>query len=342
MSNRHRSSGDTVTHDAYYEITARTNAELGAELGRRFGKNMRRSIGYVRAEPHWRRKIAIAGEQIALTRRHLPRYVEEMEAYAAAAGVPLAEAWVVMCEDELDELAPEKCTTFVTNGGSLISHNEDWDADSADAVCILRKSVGDLTLLEIHYFNTPLGGSAITINSNGFVHAINTLSHTDDQVGVPRNVIARWLSETSDPDAAFRALKAIPRSAGYNHVLAGASGGVFDIECSAKHQALLRPALPFAHTNHYVCDDLAHLDAADEDDNTHPRYQSACALVKGSMTLAEAMAVGGDASKGREESIFNRYTIGRVVVDLKARLTHIWLRREAKAGWIAYPLDFMP
>jgi len=330
-----------MTHDAYYEISAATNAELGTELGRRFGKLMRRSIGDVRAEGHWRRKVAIAGEQIAVTRRHLPRYVEEMEAYAAAAGVPLAEAWVVMCEDEFDELAPEKCTTFVTNGGALVSHNEDWDADSADAVCVLRKSVGDLTLLEIHYFNTPLGGSAISISSKGFVHAINSLTHSDGRVGVPRNVIARWLSETRDPEADFRALQAIPRSAGYNHVLVGTGSRVFDIECSAERQVLLRPALPFAHTNHFICDDLTALDAADEDDSTHPRYQAACTLVKGSMTLADAMAVGGDTSKGREDSIFNRHTIARVVVDLEARLAHMWLRREAKAGWIAYPLDFM-
>lgn len=331
----------TMTHDAYYEISARTNAELGAELGRRFGKAMRRSIDYARAEGHWRRKLAIAGEQIAVTRKHLPRYVEEMEAYAEAAGVPLAQSWVVMCEDELDTLAPEKCTTFVTNGGLLVSHNEDWDADSADAVCILRKSIGDLTLLEIHYFNTPLGGSAITISSRGFVHAINSLHHSDGQVGVPRNVVARWLSETRDPEADFRALRAIPRSAGYNHVLVGRGGRVLDIECSAQRQVLLRPRLPFVHTNHFITDDLAALEAAEEDDSTHPRYRSACSMVKGSMTLEDAMAVGGDTSKGREASVFNRHTIARAVVDLEARLAHIWLRREAKAGWIAYPLDFM-
>jgi hypothetical protein len=53
------------------------------------------------------------------------------------------------------------------------------------------------------------------------------------------------------------------------------------------------------------------------------------------------MAAGGDTSKGRENSIFNRHTIARVVVDIEARVAHIWLRREAKAGWIAYSLDFM-
>lgn len=330
-----------MAHDAYHVIQAKDGADLGAQLGRRFGASMRTSIAEAREDARWRAKVAIARRQIAITGQHFPQYVEEMEAYAAAGGVALADAWVVMCEDELDELATEKCTTFVTNGGSLISHNEDWDEDAADAICILRKTVGDLTTLEIHYFNTPLGGSAISINSRGYVQAINSLHHADGQVGVPRNVIARWLSETGDPEADFRKLRGLPRSAGYNHVLVGTGGRIFDIECSAERQAMWRPAPPFAHTNHFLSEELTEFEVADSGDSTFRRYRSACALVEETMTVERAVAVNGDTSQGRRNSLFNRNTIARVVVDLDARQAHVWLRRETRVGWVAYPLDFI-
>jgi hypothetical protein len=328
-----------MRHTCYHEVEAGSPAELGAKLGRLFGGLMRESVAEARAQRGWRRKLAIAGEQIAVTRRHFPQYLDELDAYARAAGLPLDHVWVVMCEDELDEMAAEKCTTVVTNGGRLVSHNEDWDEDSAEAICVLRKTLAGRTTLELHYTNTPLGGSALSVNAHGVVQAINSLSHTDGQIGVPRNVIARWLSDTRDPESDFRRLCELPRSAGYNHVLVG-GGEVLDIECSATRQVMFRPRLPCAHTNHFLSSHLAGLEAA-EGESTYRRYRSACALLKGSMTLAEMFTLNGDTANGKRASIMNRNTIGKVVVDLDARMAHIWLQREAEAGWVAYPLDFM-
>jgi hypothetical protein len=330
-----------MTHRAYQTVDAKNAADLGTQLGRLNGEHMRESIAYVRREPNWNRKLAIAKQQIAVTQQHLPQYVTELEAYAGAAGLSLADVWVVMCEDELDEMAAEKCTTFVTNGGNLVSHNEDWDEDSEEEIGVLRKTIGGLTTLEIHYFNTPLGGSAISINSHGYVQAINSLHHSDGRIGIPRNVIARWLSETADPEQSFAKLRTLPRSAGYNHLLVGTGGRVFDIECTAERQVMWRPDLPFSHANHYLSGELSDLEQADDGDTTFRRYKSACALVKGSMSLAEATAVNGNTAHGREFSIFNSNTIARVVADLDQRVAHIWLRREARSGWIAYPLDFI-
>lgn len=330
-----------MTHRAFQTVEAKDAADLGAQLGRLNGEHMRESIAYVRRESNWARKLAIAKQQISVTEKHLPQYVTELDAYAKAAGLSLADIWVVMCEDELDEMAAEKCTTFVTNAGNLVSHNEDWDEDSDEEIGVLRKTVGDLTTLEIHYFNTPLGGSAISINAHGYVQAINSLHHTDGRIGIPRNVIGRWLSETADPEQDFGRLRTLPRSAGYNHLLVGPAGRVFNIECTAEREVMWQPELPFSHANHYLSKDLRSLDAADDDDTTFKRHKSACALVKGSMSFADVTAVNGNTAHGREYSILNCNTIARVVVDLDKRVANIWLRREARAGWIAYPLDFI-
>ena len=100
-----------MTHRAYQTVEAKDAADLGAQLGRLNGAHMRESIAYVRREANWGRKLAIAKQQIAVTEKHLPQYVVELDAYAKAAGLSLADIWVVMCEDELDEMAAEKCTT---------------------------------------------------------------------------------------------------------------------------------------------------------------------------------------------------------------------------------------
>ena len=59
-------------------------------------------------------------------------------------------------------------------------------------------------MLEIYYYAVPLGGSALSVNANGFVPAMNSLDHTDRQTGVPKNVIEPLaVEETCDARADF-------------------------------------------------------------------------------------------------------------------------------------------
>ena len=65
--------------------------------------------------------------------------MEELKGYAKGAGVLIDDLWVLSLEDELSEA--DKCTTIITNNGKLIAHNEDWDTNSKDTICVLKKSV---------------------------------------------------------------------------------------------------------------------------------------------------------------------------------------------------------
>lgn len=330
-----------MPHACYAEVEAASHRELGEALGRKFGAIAREGVDYVRGEGGWKRKVAAAKDLLDRTRAVFPHYVEELEAYAAAAGVPVLHLWVLMVEDDLGPEHTDKCTTVVTNGGKLVSHNEDWDSDAQDAICVLKKALRGLTTLEIYYYNNVLGGTAITVNSNGYVQAINSLSPADIQPGVPRNVIARWLAETGDVEADVRKLAQMQRSSGYNHVFANTRGELFDLECSATRHVLTRPSSPYAHSNHFLCRELQQLDEGTQEDATIQRYRSACALMKDTMTLDEIVALNGDTSQGKHKSIMNARTIGKVIVDLDQRVARIWLRRERSAGWVDYPLDFV-
>lgn len=330
-----------MNHACYREVDAKTHAELGAKLGELFGDRARENVDYACRQRHWGRKVDAALPLLECAQRRFPHYVEELQAYARAARVALNDLWAVSLEDELDDSRKEKCTTVVTNGGKLMSHNEDWDEDSDEEICLLEKTCAGLTILEIYYYAVPLGGSALSINSNGYIQAINSLTHADGQVGVPKSVIGRWMSETRDVRADFAQLKGMARSSGYNHVLVHRQHGVLDIECTAARQVLLEPPLPFAHTNHLLSPELKELDNAEAGEGTFERYESACQLMKPAMTVAELAALTSDASRGRKRSINNRETIGRVVIDLESRIAKVWLRREQELGWIDYPLDFL-
>lgn len=328
-------------HENYYEVEADSHAELGRKLGYLFGET---AAEYIDWEAHdkkaWKRKKAAAAPLLEQTRAIFPQYVEELTAYAQEAELPLIDVWALCLEDELEYR--EKCTSIVTNKGNLISHNEDWDSDSEDAICVLKKTLRDTTIFELYYFAVPLGGCAFSINSHGVIQAINSLHHSDRQMGVPKCIIGRWLSETSDLQDDLKKLESIQRSSGYAHTFVSLLDGVVAMESSASRHIVFEPQLPFAHSNHYTQDALKSFERADDSYSTFDRYKSACALVRGEMSMKALMDVTGDRSNGKWNSLLNRETIGRIVVDVPARKAQIWLRREKDAGWVEYPLDFLP
>ncbi|MGD9212021.1 MAG: C45 family autoproteolytic acyltransferase/hydrolase, partial [Desulfobacteraceae bacterium] len=241
-----------MLHKNYYEIRAKNYFDLGFQEGQLFGVFLRQSVKQQKKLSYGDTGLLTrAKAYLKITKRMFPYLLEELEGYAEGARVPFDDLWLLSLEDELFPSMYEKCTTVITNHGLLIAHNEDWDVEAMDAICVLKKTVQGLTILELYYLNT-LGGNAISVNSNGFVQTINTLTHSDTQIGVPKNIIARWLSETNDPESDFKRLEMIQRASGYSHNFCRTDGAIWNFECSAKEQILLCPNAPFIHTNHFL------------------------------------------------------------------------------------------
>ena len=282
-----------------------------------------------------RLKAENAKKYLDVTIKFFPQYIEEIKGYATSSHISFEDLWTLMTDVEFHE----KCTTFVINNGQTISHNEDWEKDSKNDICILRKTIKDTTLLELYYYNT-LGGVSISINSFGLVQAINTLEHIDSQIGVPRNIIARWLSETKDPEMDYEKLKLIPRANGYNHVFVN-KDSVYNLECTAHQQILSKPSPPFIHTNHYISEILKPLEKTENLTYTFQRYKKTRDLIKDKMSMEEIVKVNSDITEGPRASIMNERTIAKMVLDLKNKIAKIWLKREDKKNWIDYSLDFL-
>ena len=329
-----------MRHRNYHEVEGSNPAECGRQLGRLFGPIVRDYIEYGRDTCDWAQYRRDADDLLSVTARYFPHYIEELEAYAAAAGVSLLDLWTMSIEDELGDDDSEKCTTVITNDGRLIAHNEDWDADSSDDICILKKRCGDVTTLELYYYGSPLGGTALSICSRGYAQAINSLSHADWQEGVPKIVMGRRISELQDTGPELAKLLTIPRSSGFAHSLVDRDGRVTLLESTAKHHVLQQPQLPFVHTNHIVHPKLAEFEGDHDGKSTFRRYDAACGLVCGEMGETSMMRLMSDDSGGKNAGILNRKTIARAIVDLDRRVAKIWLKREQQKGWIDYPIDF--
>lgn len=328
-----------MQHKYFYQINAKDHYDLGIKRGELFGDVARKTLEKRKQEKNWNKKVTLSKDYLTITQQYFPKLIEELKGYASASEIDFSDFWTMSLEDDLDYVDVEKCTTVVTNNGMLISHNEDWDEVSEDNICVLKKTLEGVTTFELFYYNT-LGGASTCINSHGYVMTINTLAHIDRQVGVPRNVIARWLSETENIEKDFEKLKQIPRSLGYNHIFINTKGQVWDLECSATKQVLTRPSLPYVHTNHFLENEMKPFEENDNSSGTYERYEEACKRVKPQMSMGEIVAINSATSE-EKDSIMNPRTIGKIVVDLENRVTKVWLKREKEKGWIEYKLDFL-
>lgn len=330
-----------MAHLNYHEVAGANTAECGHELGRLFGSVAREYVNQERKSKVWQQRRRDAEVLFSHTARHFPDYVDELQAYADAARIALLDLWTMSVEDELDDEGHEKCTTIVTNNGRLLAHNEDWDADSADDICILRRKCGSVTTLELYYYGCPLGRTALSICSLGYVQAINSLNHSDWQAGVPKIVLARAMSELKDSDAELGSLLAIKRSSGFAHTLVDRAGRLTAVECTATKQIVQRPESPFVHTNHMLHPGLASFNGELDGKSTFRRYDAACSLARASMEEADLMRLASDETSGKTDSIFNKNTIARAIVDLDRRVARFWLKRERLKRWVDYPIDFL-
>lgn len=329
-----------MVHRNYHEVEGDNPAACAYELGRLFGPIVQEYIAYAREDEDWPARRQDAQLLLEETARYFPGYVEELKAYARAARVDLLDLWTMSIEDELDDDGSEKCTTVISNEGRLIGHNEDWDPDASEDICILKKRCGGVTTLELYYYACPLGGAAISISSRGYVQAINSLDHMDRQPGVPKLVMARRLSEMKSIGAELEGVLGIPRSSGFAHNLVDRTGHVTIVETTATRESVWHPDLPSVHTNHLLSPALEKLRGEPDGKSTFRRYRSACDLVQPVMNVRTMERLLADDSCGSRSSLFNCNTIGRAIVDLDRGVASFWLRREARKGWIDYPINF--
>lgn len=325
-----------MIHKNYHTFKANSNYDLGFLEGQKFSKEAHDAISASKSY-NWEERLATGQKTVEITNKYFPQYIQELKGYAKGADVEFLDLWTISIEYDSEIDKEGRCTNIITNGGKLIGHNEDAEgAGEENSFCIIKKTIQDLTTLEIFYYNS-LGGSTVGVNSFGYVQSINTLLFTKTKLGIPKNVIARYLLETKNPDEDFEKVMGLPRSSGYNHNVVRKDGKIWNLELTADDGILVKPVSPFVHTNHCL-----KLKSDFKDDyGTVSRLEVALSGVKDKMTVDELMVLQGDTTRGSGKSIFNERTIGRMIIDFESMIAKIWLLREKELGWVDYPLDFI-
>ncbi len=322
------------THSSYLEISAPDHRLFGLALGWRLRREVAGDVKRLKKKKNYAQLRKRSHAYLAWAERFAPQLVEELEGYAEGAAVPFQDAWLLSLEDEMDQA--DHCTTAVTNGGRLLAHNEDWDVPgSADRLYLLRRKIGKKETLDLYYRNT-LGGNAISVNSHGLIQAVNSLWCHDQRVGVPRNVVARLASEARNTKEAVRIIKKAHRASGYAHILLDRRHTTI-IESTASDLSVVRPSLPYCHTNHILDPKLQRLQTPGHYPGSNARLSVAEMVVKEKMSLTALDRAMTDTRHGPAKSLLNKHTIARVLVDRDRKSFRVWMKREARKGWVEYP-----
>lgn len=328
-----------MSHVHYYRVKARTHFELGVQLARLFkGPSLEIYHDTLKKTTINKNLLSLSAAYLKVTEECFPHYIEELRGYAHELEVDFSTYWITFLSEELDTY-PEKCTSCFSHDGMIIGHNEDFYGYYKDKIALVEKSVGDMNFLELYYYNS-LGGTACGVNSNGYVQTINTLHHADSQIGIPRNIIARWLSETKNPKGDFKKMEKLQLSMGYSHTFGNIKGEVINIETTGSASRLTNSVLPYVHTNHYLTD-LSVFEKITGPSNTVERYTQASKLISSVKTAEEMMNLLENVSCLLSNKERECDTIARMVFDLKNKVVWCWLERESPKGWIKYPIRFL-
>lgn len=334
-------------HKNYFELEADCHYDLGRMEGELFAYHIKEYLDYERRNSSWKKKIKQSVPYLSATKKYFPDIFDELRGQADAVSVPIQELFALVIEDELGSEVVGKCTSVLTKDGRYFAHNEDWAPEAKDSICVLKRKVSGVTILELFYISS-LGGNSISINSHGVIQSINSLSHKDYQIGVPKSIISRHLCGVSDPQSEIKKIAKIPRSSGFHHLFYSIKDNrALSWECSAKKDFSANPKLPFIHTNHYL-GQLSSIEYNNNIDYSRERFSIASKELNGrslasmgSTQQKDIKSIMSSRSSGIEKSLYNQRTIAQVVIDFEERSMNISLEREKSRGWVRYPLNFL-
>jgi predicted choloylglycine hydrolase len=331
----------------YVNVVAKDHYEAGYRLGKLTAKLQRSFLKAFPLPRPWNELIGRSKPFLRETKQIFPQYIEEVRGLAHGASVPFDYLWVIQCLDELEHRSfIEKCSSvFIKkeNGGYIVGHNEDWDLWTKPYYFIQRRTVDRKTVLELGMPGVISGGT-VSINSYGVMQTINTLYHSDFQVGVPRMIVARWLSGKRSIEDVKRDFPKLRRAAGYCFNICDGTN-VLSIEASAKRYSYIEPEENYVHTNHYTTK-LKEIEQEDDEKPSPSRLRYGCISVE----VGRINSVSGLQSllllkKDDESSVYRTSevaTVASFVFEPEKRMCHVTQENKGKdTNWEDIPLDFL-
>lgn len=319
----------------YLEVSG-THKDVGAAIGGRFKDKIQRRIAWQRrVVKNYEDYLSWGDRYFTATKQAFPNLIDELEAIAKAAEVPVPDLFFVNNRDLFDpseELLtqrkgdPDRCTIAVAfnKEGPIVGHNEDWpspvDDFLMDDLYILKATIGETTFLGLEYA-TEVPGDVANMNNWGLVQCINELM-TVSKVGVPKNFVARAVLEAKTLEEAETIISETNRASGFNHVLIQ-DHEVYNFETADEVFEIEKvEGVPYVHTNHYTAPGMENFEVY-HTRNSEARYQRAKELVKDVATEKDMMNLLSDTNDPMYPICRQGITVGSLV--FKPVQKEVWI-----------------
>ncbi len=283
------------------EIEGRGPEQRGAEIGTRFGAEIRDTVArylefFALSEFSRARVDGIAERSLAALRAWAPGLAQEIEATAAAAGVPTLELAALNARTEILAAGePDRegeCSTLVLAPESarspLTLQTWDWHAELCPTGLLLSvapdppeagRGRGRGRVGRVRLFTEAGMLGKIGVNDAGLGVHFNILHHASDTDagGVPVHAIARRvLDEASTVEEAASIIRSAPVSASTVLTVVADRGArravCFEISPERVAEVLPDPDGVLVHTNHFLAPELAAGEAASPASTTRTRF----------------------------------------------------------------------
>ena len=333
--------------------TGGTWREIGYDVGRAMREQLQEVAASSRAELGRAAEgdlRATIAPYLDATEQQAPEIVAELGGMAEGSGVPFETLFAVNAAAELNQaIGNFECTVVgitpagTADGHVLLAHNEDATADWGGFAYVVKAAPDGLPGFAAFTYAGLLLHQGL--NTAGLASVGNALYARDARPGVPKLFQYRRALVETTIEGAIRVATDPARAFGNNHLFANAEGDIYDVEVSGGCWALLHAGNRFlAHANHFVSDELAHLDRDDDLLNSCLRQGRVERLVDsawGTLTADALKGVMADHSNyprsvckhHAPESELEYGTIGSVVIDLTARALWACAGNPCRAVW---------
>ncbi|HSG88333.1 MAG TPA: C45 family peptidase [Pseudomonadales bacterium] len=286
----------------------------------------------------------------ALVARTQPELAAEIDAIAAAAGVPALRIHAINARSELVSRLPPseaqgECTAIYVPGTGVLAQNWDW----------LQRLEPLTRLLDIEH---PDGHRMLTVTEPGIVGKIglssagvgvclNFLRSPHALDGLPVHVLLRALLDARTPEAAEALLATVDPSRSAHVLFGRADGAGVGIEYTGERSHRLVPRDGwYAHTNHFLAEPI---DAGPGAANSKARLAAALARPEPEadwQRVAERLADRGDPDHpvcvdwrtlaGWDHGLMG--TVCCVAMELGRGRMHLRLGPDPDAAWTHHDL----
>lgn len=330
----------------YFKFTGNYQ-EFGEFLGTNFRQNIQYWINHRKKTiPYYDSYLPKSKECLDITREHFPKLIIETEAIAKAAEVPLIDYFFMNNREVYDPAEewdkqhitnPDHCTVVAgyDNNELIIGHNEDWSLDAINEFCILEATINDTSFIALHYM-TVIPGPSASMNNHGLVQCINDIYQTN-QIGVPKNYVARAILEAKSLDEAEKIIRSTPKASGFNHVLAQGNE-VRNIEIAGDAIGVERIIeKPYVHTNHYLTPKLQKLEKF-HTKSSEARYERASELLTNHMTITRLKSILSDTQNKEFPICRSDETIGSAIFKPSKREAYLCYGHPCVGTYIKHNL----